>query len=168
MECPPHERPKVIHKDFMIFGKIYINEKKLKQNKLFTRYPAGGGTTLGKTRLISEFLSQLINKILTLHILDTDLQSRLNPIETRLLTDLIRISRLGKALGYKQYVMSVDNLVARYKVLRGAVDAGLRADETIDELKVLTTHLSSPIVNKIKQSDAVWIQDLLNDLANGL
>ena len=168
MDCPPHERPKVIHKNFIIFGKIYIHEKKLKQNKLFTRYPAGGGTTLGKTRIISEFFSQLIINILTLHNLDTDLQARLSPIETQLLTDIMRISRLGKALGYKQYVRSVDDLVSRYRVLRGALDAGLRATETIDELRVLTTHLASPIINKIKQKDAVWIHILLDDLANGL
>ena len=152
-------------KMYIEFGNILISRKQLERHKLLVSYPSGGPVKgVGKALLISDTLLQILVGILTTSRIDTELQSNLNDAETKILNTLMTASRLKQVLQYKQHVKTLEDHLRRFDVLRGGLNAGLHAPEVLKELNELTHLLSSPIINRISEPDAIWIQELLKDL----
>jgi len=154
-----------INKHVIPFGKILLNLRQLvKFRKLLVCYPSGGPVKqFGKARAISDEFKELLESILTTKTIDPVLQKRLATDEQHLLTSLMKVSRLGAMLRFEPYVPSTEEHLARYDVLRGALNAGLtHAPELLAELRQLTGLFTS--IGRIQKEDSVWINQLLNDL----
>jgi len=151
---------------YLELGNILISKKQLEKSKLLVSYPSGGPIKgVGKAISISDKLLQILIGILTTSRIDTELQSNLNDNESKLFHTLMTASRLKQVLQYKPHVKTIEDHLRRFDVLRGALNAGLtHAPEVLKELTELTQLLSSPIINRISKSDAIWIQELLDDL----
>ena len=153
-----------LKKNIIQFGAVQINVRQLAKSRLLVCYPSGGPVKqLGKAQKITEGFTDLLIGILQIKSIDPVLQQRLSMPESQLLATLMRVSRLGPVLSFAPYSPSIEEHLARYDVLRGALNAGLdHAPEVLHELMMLTKLLT--VVGRIKEKDSVWICALLEDL----
>ena len=166
--APPTRRQEIIKKSqetlYIALGRILIQKKRLQKNSLLTMAPSGGPTLLGKARQISDPLKNILVDLLQTQKIDIEMQKALRPDDAKIFAAIIRYSKLTKILGYKPHVLTIADHVRRYDVLRGGLLAGNHAPEILNELRDLTTLLSTPALGIISPEKSVWIFQLLRDL----
>jgi len=160
IETPP---PKYSD-NFVRFGnKTAINTKKLAQNLVYLKYQKSLGPICsfrGMRKITNEMKALLIDLLDTGEI-NVDLQKKLDPEMATLFEKMLSVAKLTSTLKYKKAVMSVEDFIARFEILRGGFVAGNHSEELRKELTELIKLLSSPMVGRISADDAAEFIDFL-------
>lgn len=160
------KRMKNLEANFCEFGYVLINTKLLKKNQLRITYKSGAPIKQEPFQKIinisEEFGSYLLYIIDNNGLLDDGLQKQIPQTEQRILHALMRISKLSNKLKFKRTTLSIEDVIDRYNILRGSLEAGNTSKIVINELITLTYTLNH--FNIIENSDKDWILDLLAEL----
>jgi hypothetical protein len=133
-----------LKKNYSLFGILQINVVKLYDNILMLSYKTGSPFTKIKTQKISDDLQSLLIDIVETEAkneINENTAGRLSDKERMLFKDLLNVSGLTKDLKYKQKPRTIQQVVERFKLLQGSVDAGndsrVVINEAIELLKIL-------------------------------
>lgn len=148
-----------LKRNYKAFGKLQINELELhSKNKLMVSYLSKSPIMDKelKTQIISEDLSSIIIGILdTLPNNEIDIRkvNRLSEKERNIFNKLIFRSGLSKDLKYKQKPRTIQDMVERFEILQGSLEAGNDSPEVIKEAIDLIKLLNT--AGKINSEDAL-------------
>jgi hypothetical protein len=153
-----------IIKRYIRFGKFSLNHFQLNDNILLVKYPKSHGPVakLKSTKVSNNFKS-LIHDLLDTQKINIALQKMLNKSEMDLFETLITKSGLALQLEYERQVMTENDYIDRFEVLRGELvarnDSIILKEELTDVIKILN---KTPF-NKISDKDADELIQILKD-----
>ena len=149
-----------IKKNYKKFYKLQINVMKLLDNKLMVLYETGSPfSRYIKTRTISpEFASVLLNLIDT-NELNYEMIKRLTEEEKKLFNIIMTQSGAKTELKYKEPELTEEDLLKRFELLQGSIQAGNNSNEVLKEGIDILKRL-----NKIGRIDDEQLNEILNSL----
>jgi hypothetical protein len=156
-----------LKKNYVRFGKFQINEHALHTtNKLMVSYLTGSPIMTKELRtqvLSDELASIIINIIDTLPNNEVDIKkvNRLSEKERNIFNKLIMGSGLAKDLKYKAKPRTIQEMVERFEIVQGSINAGNDSQVVINEAIELVKTLS--VAGKISATDASELLGELND-----
>ncbi len=129
-----------LRKNYKLFGKLQLHNGHLFNNKLMVYYATGSPFQKLKTKTISNDLATIL-----LDILDTEGKNEINQSIVGRLSDeervifkmLMDMSGLTQQMKYTHRPRTIDEVIARFKILQGSIDAGGDNELIVDELESL-------------------------------
>jgi hypothetical protein len=149
-----------IERRYVRFGKFDLNHFKLDDNILLIKYPVSRAPVpkIKSTKISDEFQA-LIRDLMDTQKINTFIQKRLGKAESELFGLLIRLAGLTEQLEYKKQVMTIDDYIHRFNILKGELSAGNDSRIMKNELMELIDILNK--AGKISDIDATEFIDLL-------
>lgn len=154
---------KKLKKNNVEFGKFQINEIELHaHNKLMVSYLSGSPFMPIKSQKISDELASIIIEIIDTkgkNEVDIKKVNRLSEKERNIFSTLVIKAGLSKDIKYKETPLTVDDMIARFELLQGAIIAGNNSPIIVEEVVNLIKMLN--LAGKINDIDSL---ELLNEL----
>jgi len=121
---------------YIQFGIYKLNHFQLEQNILLLKTPNSyAPVNLLKQRInISDNLKALIFDILHTGDINTDLQKMLILDDILLFEKLLKVCKIKDILNYKRITTGLDDVIARFEILRGGLISGNQSMELKTEL----------------------------------
>jgi len=156
----------LIRKGYTRFGALQISIEQLYNNKKLMVYLVTGSPCKTiKNQKISDDLATILIDLLEHYgknEVDENLLGRLSTHERDLYKSILDRSCLRKFLKIKDKPRTINQVVTRFEVLQGAIEAGNTAKEVIQEALQLVTILQA--ANKMTREESDEFVEILNSV----
>jgi hypothetical protein len=156
----------LIRRGYRRFGSLQISIDNLYNNKkLMVSLVTGSPCTTIKNQKISDDLATILIDLLEQNgknEIDENIMGRLSSSERDLLKSVLDRSGLRRILKIKAKPRTISQVVTRFEMLQGSIEAGNTAKEIIKEAVELLTILQA--AGKISKEEADDFVDILNSI----
>ena len=124
-------------KPYMPFGKYYIHQPKLNNNLIQLRTQKGGVVQALPTSMISEPLTDILQKVVGGSIVSYDNINDLSDQDKRHFSKIIKLAQLERQVSVPRSISNDKRELDRFAILKGEISAGQNNKAVLKEFKLM-------------------------------